>query len=100
MLKHRQVTVHITNLPLLRFYRDAMVDLGYSGWKNRQLQLWHASSYQPLVTAATIFRLILISSIPGKTPARSGDLTFLGLRRISTDSPEFPADDSDFRRFF
>ena len=44
VLKHRQVSVHITNLPVLRVYRDAIVDLGYSGWKHRQLQLWHAFS--------------------------------------------------------
>ena len=43
VLKHRQVSVHITNLPVLRFYRDAIVDLGYSGRENWQLQLWHAS---------------------------------------------------------
>ena len=55
VLKHRQVSVHITNLPVLRFYRDAIVDLGYSGRENWQLQLWHASSYQPFATAATIF---------------------------------------------
>jgi len=77
VLKHRQVSVHITNLPVLRFYRDAIVDLGYSGRENWQLQLWHASSYQSSATTATIFRLILISSSPQKTPAGSGGLTLL-----------------------
>src|SRR5437867_2494618 len=42
VLKHRQVTVYITDLPVLGFYRDSIVDLGYSGWKDWQLQLWHA----------------------------------------------------------
>jgi hypothetical protein len=31
--------------------------------------LWHAFSYQPIAAHATIFRLILISSIAEKTPA-------------------------------
>jgi hypothetical protein len=40
------------------------------------LHLWHAFSYQPLATHATISRLILISSTAEKSPARSGDLKF------------------------
>jgi hypothetical protein len=36
--------------------------------------LGHPSSYQPFATTATTFRLILISSPPQKTPARSGGL--------------------------
>src|SRR5207245_2372713 len=75
VLKHRQVSVHITNLAVLGFYRDPIVNLGHSGWKDWQLQLWHASSYQPFATAATIFWLILISSTPRKSPVRSGCLT-------------------------
>ena len=43
MLKHRQVSMHITNLAVLGFYRDPIVNLGHSGWKDWQLQLWHAS---------------------------------------------------------
>src|SRR5712691_1754635 len=74
VLKHRQVSVHITNLAVLGFYRDPIVNLGHSGWKDWQLQLWHASSYQPFATAATIFWLILISSTPRKSPVRSGCL--------------------------
>src|SRR2546426_3674121 len=77
MLKHRQVTVHITNLAVLGFYRDPIVNLRHSGWKDWQLHLWHASSYQPFATGATIFRLILISSTAGKSPVRSGGLTLL-----------------------
>ena len=38
--------------------------------------MWHAFSYQPLATYATIFRLILISSTTRKSPARSGGLNF------------------------
>ncbi|HMC22718.1 MAG TPA: hypothetical protein VKL19_12780, partial [Thermoanaerobaculia bacterium] len=51
-----------------------------TGWKDWQLHLWHAFSYQPLATYATIFRLILISSTTRKSPARSGGL------KLSNDS--------------
>src|SRR2546427_794113 len=44
VLKHRQVSVHITHLAVLGFYRDPIVNLGHSGWKDWQLQLWHAST--------------------------------------------------------
>src|SRR5205807_8701141 len=81
VLKHRQVSVHITNLAVLGFYRDPIVNLGHSGWKDWQLQLWHASSYQPFATAATIFWLILISSTPRKSPVRSGCLTVAAMDR-------------------
>src|SRR5438128_2494990 len=74
VLKHRQVSVHITNLAVPGFYRDPIVNLGHSRRKDGQLHLWHASSYQPFATAATIFWLILISSTPRKSPVRSGGL--------------------------
>src|SRR5437667_2150017 len=76
MLKHRQVTVHITHLSVFGFNRDPTVNLRHTGWKDWQLHLWHAFSYQPLATYATIFRLILISSTTRKSPARSGGLNF------------------------
>jgi len=79
MLKYRQVPVHITHLSVSGFYCDPTVNLGHPGWKDWQLHLWHAFSYQPIATHATIFRLILISSIAGKTPARSGGLTLPAL---------------------
>jgi hypothetical protein len=44
MLKNRQVSVHITHLPLFGFYGEPTVDLGHSGWKDWQLHLWHAFS--------------------------------------------------------
>jgi hypothetical protein len=56
-----------------------LINLGHSGWKDWELHLWHASSYQPLATCATIFRLILISSATAKTPPRSGGLNFVTL---------------------
>src|SRR5437870_7771670 len=74
MLKHRQVTVHITHLSVFGFNGDPTVNLGHTGWKDWQLHLWHAFSYQPLATDATIFRLILISSTTRKSPASSGGL--------------------------
>src|SRR5207247_2251179 len=74
MLKHRQVTVHITHLSLFGFNGDPTVNLRHTGWKDWQLHLWHAFSYQPLATYATIFRLILISSTTRKSPASSGGL--------------------------
>src|SRR2546425_4873402 len=77
MLKHRQVTVHITHLSVFGFNRDPTVNLRHTGWKDWQLHLWHAFSYQPLATYATIFRLILISSTTRKSPASSGGLTLL-----------------------
>src|SRR3989442_1017254 len=55
VLKHRQVSVHITHLAVLGFYRDPTVNLGHSGWKDWQLQLWHPSSYQQLATARNHF---------------------------------------------
>src|SRR5881296_1728100 len=67
-------TVHVTHLSVFSFDGDTTVNLGHSRWKNRQLHLWHAFSYQPPATRATIFRLILISSISEKTPPRSGGL--------------------------
>src|SRR5438876_1475066 len=76
MLKHRQVTVHITHLSLFGFNGDPTVNLRHTGWKDWQLHLWHAFSYQPLATYATIFRLILISSTTRKSPPRSGGLNF------------------------
>src|SRR2546427_11033713 len=72
MLKPRQVTVHKTHLSVFGFNGDPTVNLLHAGWKDWQLHLWHAFSYQPLPTYATIFRLILISSTPRKSPARSG----------------------------
>src|SRR5438094_10656988 len=75
MLKHRQVTVHITHLSLFGFNGDPTVNLRHTGRKDWQLHLWHAFSYQPLATYATIFRLILISSTTRKSPPRSGGLT-------------------------
>jgi len=74
MLKHWQVSVHITHPSVLGFYRDPTVNLGHSRGKDWQLHLWHAFSYELLTTYATIFRLILISSNPGKSLARSGGL--------------------------
>src|SRR5207247_842249 len=74
MLKHRQVTVHITHLSLFGFNGDPTVNLRHTGRKDWQLHLWHAFSYQPLATYATIFRLILISSTTRKSPPRSGGL--------------------------
>src|SRR2546425_9485773 len=74
MLKHRQVTVHITHLSVFGFNGDPTVNLPHTGWKDWQLHLWHAFSYQPLATYATIFRLILISSTTRKSPAGSGGL--------------------------
>src|SRR5206468_12152534 len=50
------------------------VNLRHTGRKDWQLHLWHAFSYQPLATYATIFRLILISSTTRKSPPRSGGL--------------------------
>src|SRR5438876_12343074 len=76
MLKHRQVTVHITHLSLFGFNGDPTVNLRHTGRKDWQLHLWHAFSYQPLATYATIFRLILISSTTRKSPPRSGGLKF------------------------
>src|SRR5436309_12236891 len=81
MLKHRQVTVHITHLSLFGFNGDPTVNLRHTGRKDWQLHLWHAFSYQPLATYATIFRLILISSTTRKSPPRSGGLTFLRFER-------------------
>jgi hypothetical protein len=80
MLKYRQVSVHITHLSLLGFYRDPTVNLGHSRWKDWQLHLWHAFSYQLLTTYATFFRLILISSNPRKSLARSGGLKVIRIR--------------------
>src|SRR5438876_5961020 len=74
MLKHRQATVHITHLSVFGLNGDPTVNLRHTGWKDWQLHLWHAFSYQPLATYATIFRLILISSTTRKSPARSGGL--------------------------
>ena len=71
-------------LTVLGFYRNPIVNLSHSSWKHRQLHLWHAFSYQPLATGATIFRLILISSIPGKSPVRSGGLTVSPYNRTRT----------------
>src|SRR5439155_8425225 len=65
------------------------------GWKDWQLHLWHAFSYQPLATDATIFRLILISSTTRKSPASSGGLNVLCLtavtRRNALLPPPLPA---------
>ena len=55
MLKHRQVPVHITHLSLFGFYCDPTVDLGHSDWKDWQLHLWHALSYQLLATLCNDF---------------------------------------------
>src|SRR5438128_52074 len=87
MLKHRQVTVHITHLSVFGFNRDPTVNLRHTGWKDWQLHLWHAFSYQPLATYATIFRLILISSTTRKSPARSGGLTLRQLSRLTVVPP-------------
>jgi hypothetical protein len=54
MLKYRQVPVHITYLSVSGFYCDPTVNLGHTGWKDWQLHLWHAFSYQPIATHATI----------------------------------------------
>src|SRR5438552_10978822 len=74
MLKHRQATVHITHLSVFGLNGDPTVNLRHTGRKDWQLHLWHAFSYQPLATYATIFRLILISSTTRKSPPRSGGL--------------------------
>ncbi len=55
MLKHRQATVHKTHLSVFGFNGDPTVNLRHTGWKDWQLHLWHAFSYQPLATYATIF---------------------------------------------
>src|SRR5207249_911643 len=105
MLKHRQVTVHITHLSLFGFNGDPTVNLRHTGRKDWQLHLWHAFSYQPLATYATIFRLILISSTTRKSPPRSGGLTFVPptvsrVRRRETAQPvrrkQFPFDGIDY----
>src|SRR5437667_5078620 len=84
MLKHRQVTVHITHLSVFGFNRDPTVNLRHTGWKDWQLHLWHAFSYQPLATYATIFRLILISSTTRKSPASSGATDYPLLVAVSS----------------
>src|SRR5947208_2584086 len=91
MLKHRQVTVHITHLSVFGFNRDPTVNLRHTGWKDWQLHLWHAFSYQPLATYATIFRLILISSTTRKSPASSGGLKLLPPLTAMTSESGWPS---------
>src|SRR5207247_3435574 len=94
MLKHRQVTVHITHLSVFGFNRDPTVNLRHTGWKDWQLHLWHAFSYQPLATYATIFRLILISSTTRISPARSGGLKFWAVSTLLPRAARFrPTDE-------
>jgi hypothetical protein len=88
------------HLSVSGFNGDPTVNLRHPGWKDWQLHLWHAFSYQPLPTYATIFRLILISSTTRKSPPRSGlnlanafagQETVLPLRRsISLFGKSFP----------
>src|SRR5213592_4180289 len=94
MLKHWQVTVHITHLSVFGFNGDPTVNLRHAGWKDWQLHLWHAFSYQPLATYATIFRLILISSTTRKSPPRSGGLKLRSLRTATSSSPMDTAEEA------
>jgi len=47
--------MHITNLSVFGFYRYPIVNLGHTGWKNWQLHLWHAFSYQPFANLRNDF---------------------------------------------
>src|SRR5439155_25632642 len=66
VLKYRQMTVHVTHLSVFGIDGHTIINLGKSGWKDRQLHLWHAFLAAVRRRLQTIFRLILISSTAGK----------------------------------
>src|SRR2546426_9747869 len=87
VMEHRHVPVNVDDLASFFLHRDAVVNLGYAGWKYRQLSLRHSA----LVATSPrncnrVFRLISFSWKGPIYRARSGGLKLrvLDVKEIKT----------------